>query len=98
MLKNISQSSSEIINNTDLLPPSAVSSYSITRDKPNKTIRPPHKYEKGNLFSYTLIVVEGIESSKEPSTTTFCGVDSILGHDFSLFGYFLFILWFCCLC
>ena len=42
--------------------------YSITRDREEGTIKPPHKYGKADMVAYTLSVVDNIESSKESST------------------------------
>lgn len=42
-------------------------------------IKPLQKYGEVDLVAYTFSTVEGIESSMEPSTEAFCGVDSVLG-------------------
>lgn len=47
-----------------VLPPPAVPSCSITRDRSRRNVRPPHRYEEVDLVVYTLNVVEGIESSE----------------------------------
>ena len=44
--------------------------YSIANDKPGRDIRPPQRYGETDLVAYTLNVVEGIDSSEEPSTYT----------------------------
>lgn len=61
------------------LPPLVLSSYSITRDKYMKDIRPLQRFGKANLVAYVLNVIEDIESNKESSIETLCFGDSVIG-------------------
>lgn len=83
MLKNITQSSLEDMDNVALPLSPMMPFYSIVKDRPIRKM-----YEEADFITHALSIFKGVWFNGEPSTKAFSVVDSVSGYVSVPFGKF----------